>query len=167
MKSGPSEASLLSALDRTYSGQKAFVVSHLSLGDDLSWTPGARLRPQSEHTTVRRIDAVVMFKDRSWAVEIKISRADLNRELANPAKTTLWRRHTSSFYYLVPPELLEYALLKVPTSSGVMSTSPGGRVQVHRRSARNLEPRVWPQVTLLRMMRALGKAQRELRRTTR
>jgi hypothetical protein len=117
----------------------------------------------SNERSVRRIDALVMFLDKRWAVEIKVSRSDLRNEVANPHKQTLWRDHTHSFYFLVTPELLEYALEIVPKQFGVMSPY-GSYLKVFRRSKRNPAPLDLPYTTLLRLGAAYGKSYREVKR---
>lgn len=117
--------------------------------------------------SVRRIDALVMFTDKRWAVEIKVSLTDLKRELATPEKQKLWADHTDAFYFLVTPALLEYAKTHVPKQYGIMVvdfvnvhektwgdkipwtfTDP---IKVVRNAKKNLEPLSLPYTTTRRM----------------
>lgn len=115
--------------------------------------------------SIRRIDALIMFRDKRWAVEIKVSLSDLKRELAEPEKQKLWAEHTHSFYFFVTPELLPYALEHVPRQYGVMSLNvPGayGGIQIMRRAKKNSDPKELPYATIRRMGITYGKMHREV-----
>jgi hypothetical protein len=140
------------------------VIPEASIGHHSSWDVGFKdLESLGTETSVRRIDALVLFTDKRWAVEIKVSLKDLKVELATPEKQTLWKLHTHSFYFLVAPALLEYALANVPKEFGVMSPH-GSYIKVFRRAKRNAKPYDLPYSTVLRMGVAYGKSYRELKR---
>jgi len=107
--------------------------------------------------TIRYIDALVLFRDKRWAVEVKVSPSDLRRELSNPAKVKLWQEHTHAFYYFVPPALTAAALAEVPKSAGVMTVEGRHFTKILRRSAANREPRDLPYDTWRRIARRHGR----------
>jgi hypothetical protein len=107
--------------------------------------------------TIRYVDALVLFRDKRWAIEIKVSASDLRRELANPDKVVLWRDHTNAFYYFVPPELAPIALAEVPKSAGVMTVEGGFFTKILRRSPINREPLELPYDTWRRISRRHGR----------
>lgn len=108
-------------------------------------------------SSIRYIDALVLFRDKRWAIEIKVSAADLRQELRNPNKTALWREHTHSFYYFVSPDLADLALAEVPKSVGVMTVQGRTFTQILRRSQINREPLELPYDTWRRIARRHGR----------
>lgn len=141
------------------------VIPEASIGFHNSYNLGhAELASIGSETTVRRIDALVLFRDKRWAVEIKVSKSDLNYEIAHPEKSALWLLHTHSYYFLVTPQLVEHAMAVVPKHFGIMAVETGyGPVQILRRAKKNLDPLPLPYATILRMGVAYGKAYRDLR----
>lgn len=117
----------------------------------------AARRDGRSDATIRYIDALILFRDKRWAIEVKVSAGDLRRELANPDKVVLWRDHTHAFYYLVPPTLADIALAEVPKSAGVMTVQGGHFTQILRRSPINKEPLELPYDTWRRIARRHGR----------
>lgn len=112
--------------------------------------------------TIRYIDALILRKDRRWAIEVKVSKSDLKYELAHPEKSELWRFHTHSFYLAVSPDLIDFALAEAPKGYGVMcprrvrgAPSKG----IHRRSANNPDPLPLPDELWRRVGMRLGRFQ--------
>lgn len=116
-------------------------------------------------TTRRYIDALVMrspLKPVLWAVEIKVTKADLNIELKDLPKSETWRKHTHAFYLAVPPDLVEYAKSVVPPEWGIMSalhtpTRKREKVSVVRRAKQNKNPEPLESRTWWAMARRAGK----------
>lgn len=155
------ERDVLDALYVEYQHMKmsAAVVRHVPLG--LSTAQPGFYEPDQKGT-IRYIDALVVRKDRLWAVEVKTSRADLRRELANPDKSLLWREHTHAFYFAVPPDLLEFALAEIPPGWGVLCPwrLPGaGAPTLRRRAHSNKTPEPLPLELWLRLSMRLGRYQ--------
>lgn len=157
------EHEVLDALYVDYQATKmnGAVIRHVPLGLSPS-QPG--FYDLDQKATIRYIDALIIKKERLWAVEVKVSRGDLRRELANPAKSMLWREHTHSFYFAVTPDLIDYALETVPPMFGVMcpwrlrgAPSKG----IHRRSKINREPAPLPDELWRRLGMRLGRFQYE------
>jgi len=158
-------AEILKVLHRQYqqSVMSTAVVPEASIGYHYSSQLGYKeLAAIGAETSVRRIDALVLFRDKRWAIEIKVSLTDLKNELAHPEKQVLWRLHTHSFYFLVTPKLLDYALANVPKEFGVMMVQYSS-VKIVRRAKKNLKPYDLPYSTILRMGLRYGDAYRELR----
>lgn len=127
------------------------------------------VRGYDNHVSVRRIDALIMFRDKRWAVEIKVSRSDLKRDIDNPEKQILWAAHTHSLYFFVPPSLLAYALEVVPKKYGVMTFTEGGYsyTLIKRRAKKNSDPLDLPYETVRRMAVAYGASHQKLKELTR
>jgi hypothetical protein len=157
------EASLFAALYAQQFTQGSATVRHASVGEPYLWS-ASRSAGRAQHS-VRRIDALVIRRDLSkgdslWAVEIKVTAADLRRELASPDKTQAWARYVHAFYFLVPEPLASLALDQVPTEYGVLVASPGGHgYRVARTARRNHEPDPLPLDTWRRLAAKLGERQ--------
>lgn len=84
----------------------------------------------------RRIDVLLYHRKERRAIEIKVSRSDLDVDLKHPEKQAPWRELTHKHYYAVPEPLARDALARVPLSSGVIVVSRAGEgawgVQVKR-----------------------------------
>lgn len=173
------EASLFDRLSRQYRGvMSTAVVPHASIGAE-SWTKDfEHFKNLGGETSVRRIDALVLFREKRWAVEIKVSLQDLKQELANPAKQELWAAHTHSFYFFVAPSLFDYAKANVPKQYGIMvadyqrawKTYDGTTsywtesCAVARRAKKNLNPEEIPYATVRRMGVSYAKTLREIQK---
>lgn len=149
------ERTMLGVLHNQYQTKMVTaVVPHAPLGfagSEVGFSHG------NTDTTIRYIDALILFRDKRWAVEIKVSAADLRSELANPAKTALWRDHTHSFYYFVAPALVDIALAEVPPSVGVMTVEGRHFTKILRRSLINREAKELPYDTWRRIARRHGR----------
>jgi hypothetical protein len=86
---------------------------------------------------MRVIDALVLLPNgRRWAVEIKVTAADLRLEVSRPEKSEPWRRTTHAFYLLVPTVLAPTALAEAPRPWGVLvADNPAFGTRIARRSA--------------------------------
>ncbi|MFS0885333.1 hypothetical protein [Aeromicrobium sp. 179-A 4D2 NHS] len=156
------EKLLLDALYRQYQQGRlgAAVIRHVPLGLAYKQKGFRADQKQGAENTIRYIDALVLFKDKRWAVEVKVSKADLKRELETPAKSVLWRAHTNAFYFLVPPEMVDHATEVIPPGSGILTLDPdsGGTVIV-RRAKTNREPVELPEEMWRRLAARLGQLQ--------
>lgn len=132
------------------------VVPEVSIGD---------VRGYDNHMSVRRIDALIMFRDKRWAIEIKISRSDLKRDIDNAEKQVLWAMHTHSLYFFVPPALVPFALEVVPKQYGVMTFTEGGYsyTKIVRRAKKNSTPLDLPYETIRRMGVAYGASHQKVK----
>lgn len=156
MADQPTEAAIVEALYRTYQKLKMVnaVVPHAPLGLAGSTNWGGDADPED---TIRFIDALVLFRDKRWAVEAKISRGDLARELAAPVKSSAWRAHVHAFYIAVPPDLVDHAVETVPREfAGIMRAD--GWVRIVRRAVPNRQPVELPYDTWRRIARKGAKA---------
>lgn len=156
------EGDLFEALYWTQYGQGSATVRHASVGEPHQYvTRGVQARAQHG---VRRIDALVIKRnvskgDALWAVEIKVSAADLRRELSMPEKTLAWAQYTHAFYFLVTGELEALALDIVPKEFGVMVANSASWYRVARRARRNPSPLPLPLDTWRRLAASLGAMQ--------
>jgi hypothetical protein len=101
-------------------------------------------------TRVRRADALVLFIGKRWAIEIKVSKADLRQDIADPSKQAAWAAHVHSLYFLVTPELLDLAKEIVPKAYGIMVPTGYG-VEIRRRAKKNADPLPLQEATVRRM----------------
>lgn len=150
------EAEALRVLYQAYQHRKMVnaVVPHAALGlaHASNWHGDAE--PED---TIRYIDALVLFRDKRWAVEVKVTRGDLARELAVPVKSAAWRAHVHGFYVAVPPDLVEHAVATVPRDfAGIMRLT--SFPQVVRRSTVNRQPHDLPYDTWRRIARKGSRA---------
>lgn len=158
----PTEESLFRGLYWAQYRQGAAVARHASVGEPFTYvTRGHEARAQHG---VRRIDALIVKRnvakgDSLWAVEIKVTPADLRRELEHPEKTEAWAQYVHAFYFLVPPALADTALAEVPKRYGVMVA--GGYPNILRRATRNPSPLPLPLDTWRRVLAKLGEHQIE------
>lgn len=155
------ETDLFVALYRQQFTQGSATVRHASVGEPYQYvTRGSAARAQH---SVRRIDALVIRRDVAkgdslWAVEIKVSAADLRRELEAPEKAATWARYAHCFYFLVTPALRDLALALVPKDYGVLVAGRYG-YDVARRARRNPTPEPLPLDTWRRISAKLGELQ--------
>lgn len=164
MTEKPTEEGIFRALYYAQYRQGAAVCRHASVGEP--YLPSSVGRPERAQHGVRRIDALVIRRDVAkgdalWAVEIKVSAADLRHELASPEKAATWAQYVDAFYFLVSRELLDLALAEVPAGYGVMVASPYGYSEIKRRAKRNPAPSPLPLDTWRRITAKLGEFQVE------
>lgn len=117
----------------------------------------------------RYIDALVMTNIQSprvWAIEVKVTKADLDVELRDLSKSETWSKHAHSFYLAVPPALVDYAKSVIPSAWGVLSVlaffdenpgHPQEATYVVRRAKVNKEPEPLDVRTWWAMARRAGK----------
>lgn len=92
----------------------------------------------------RRADAVWVPHNKDgliYGYEVKVSRADLVHELADPTKATAWKQYCDYWWLVVPgPGLIEG--LEIPGDWGVLGPPSGNRVKAMTvyRKAPKLEP---------------------------
>lgn len=160
------EETMFRALYWSQYRQGAAVCRHASVGEPYQYVTRGK-GDRAQHS-VRRIDALVIRRsvakgDALWAVEIKVSAADLRHELAQPEKTATWAQYVDAFYFLVAPELLDIALAEVPAQYGVMTASgyAYGYAEIKRRAKRNPAPLPLPLDTWRRITAKLGEHQIE------
>lgn len=161
-KAAATEKRLLDALYRQYQQGRlgAAVIRHVPLGLAYKQKGFRADQRNGAENTIRYIDALVLFKDKAWAVEVKVSKADLKRELETPAKSALWRAHTNAFYFLVPPEMVEHALEVIPKGSGILTlTLDGTGTEIVRRATTNRAPEPLPDEMWRRLGARLGQLQ--------
>jgi hypothetical protein len=111
----------------------------------------------------RRVDVLLISAKERVAVEVKVTKADLVADVADPAKQDAWRAITHRHAYAVPKELLETALEVVPKTSGVIAVDLDSRFGVSwaRRIARDKDrqPDDLPAHVLQRMCWRLAQAE--------
>ena len=157
LQANTSEELLFRQLYSNYSGQNTAVARHISVGEPYpKWVAN-----RTDHT-IRRIDALIIKRnvtkgDSLWGVEIKTTIADLRDELKNPDKTKTWEQYVNAFYFLVPKELQDIALVEIPAHYGVMVFDK--RVSIKRRAILNKIPIPLPLDTWRRAIEKLGKYQ--------
>lgn len=175
MKSQLTAKDLLHRLDVQYSrvmstavipeasvGMMAYEVDHYQDGSDKG---------------VRRIDALVLFRDKRWGIEIKVSKSDLVKELSDPTKAAAWAKYVHAFYFFVTPDLIEFAKANVPPQYGILSTDVvrtwkrwGGGIAEYtdhgvahvRRAKKNSDPLPLTNGTIRRMAMSHMKLRREV-----
>ncbi|MDV2477219.1 hypothetical protein F8M49_21100 [Rhodococcus zopfii] len=105
----------------------------------------ARLR-QPCPPTARRIDGLLFGGGQSrTAIEVKISRADYQRE--TDAKRRMWRTITNRFVYATPAGLLQPD--EIPDGCGLWEIDPDGRVTITKRAKANRNPEPIPHQVLV------------------
>lgn len=155
----PTEESMFRGLYLSQFHQGAGVARHASVGEPYLYSSVGKVE-RAQHG-VRRIDALVIKRDVAkgdslWAVEIKVTAADLRHELAQPEKTAAWAQYVNSFYFLVPDHLGPIALAEVPREFGVMV---GTWPTIKRRAKKNPNPLPLPLDTWRRLAAKLGEHQ--------
>ena len=151
---------MFKSLFLTHYVTNAATVRHASVGETFAHMQ--KRAGRAKHS-VRRIDALIIKRnaageDTFTAVEIKVSLADLRKELLTPEKTNAWAQYVHSFYFFVPPELESVALAEIPKQYGVMGLRYR-RARVLRRAKKNPSPKPLPLDTWRRLAGALGKRQ--------
>lgn len=125
---------------------------------------------------VRRIDALILFRDKRWGIEIKVSKQDLIKELSDPTKAGAWAKYVHCFYFFVTPDLVEFAKANVPAQYGIMSTNVieiwhsfsgpqehlNSGVKIIRRAKKNSDPLPLTNGTIRRMGMSHMKLRKEV-----
>lgn len=136
---------------------KAAIVPELRVNDaSYNWLePSARVDPDSSVKQFRSIDALMMQTLERTAIEIKVSRADFNRD--THAKRSPWRRLAHRFIYAVPHDLNVVA----PHGCGLWKVHPDGSVKVAKKAIINRTPEALPQDVIQRLMYRASNAARK------
>lgn len=163
MSSPTTEEDLFWSLYWTYTRQGAGVARHASVGETFFQM---RKRAGRANHSVRRIDALVIKRnaagaDTMMAVEIKVSAADLRKEISTPEKTEAWAQYVDQFYFYVPPHLEALAREVVPPQYGIMVAEGGYFMKIVRRARRNGDKKPLPLDTWRRLAVKLGEYQIE------
>jgi hypothetical protein len=127
---------VLEALRRHHS--TAAIVPEVVISDDdwvETWAPGQIFG------SVRRIDGLMFSSYQRTAIEIKVSKADFNRE--DDRKRRPWQRVVHRFVYAAPRGLLTYR--DIPYGCGLWEVDDTGRVTVAKKSKINQHPEHLPQ----------------------
>ncbi len=104
-------------------------------GNGPAWAYAEHVRNDAGHLASRTIDALAMSLYPSegcalHAFEVKCSRADWLRELANPDKARAFEQHVDFFWLLAPPGVATYEELPeqwgmiAPVGAGLRVTRP-------------------------------------------
>ena len=144
-------ADILEAIRAKYPGTA--IVPELTIDDfDLpdagtetahGFMPGTG-RPEG-HSYTRRIDALMFDSLVRTAIEIKVSKADFNRDTY--WKRRMWQRHTHRFVYAVPHDLDVMS----PHGCGLWKVHPDGRIEVAKKAIVNKTPDPLPQSVVQRI----------------
>ncbi len=119
---------------------KAALASHYTLP---KWSILFEVPDSTGHAGSRRADAVALNLYPSEglerrAIEIKVSRGDLNSELKDPDKAHAIARFCNSFYLATPKGLTKGAA--IPPAWGVLEVSPSGGVRIAKKAQYNETP---------------------------
>lgn len=101
-------------------------------------------RPEG-HSYSRRIDALMWESLVRTAIEIKISKADFNRDTY--WKRRMWQRHCHRFVYAVPHDLDVMS----PHGCGLWLVHPNGRIEVRKKATISKTPDPLPQTVVQRL----------------
>lgn len=105
---------------------------------------GCAERPEG-HSYTRRIDALMFDSLVRTAIEIKVTKADFNRDTY--WKRRMWQRHTHRFIYAVPHDLDVMS----PHGCGLWKIHPDGRVEIVKKAILNKTPDPLPQTVVQRI----------------
>lgn len=97
--------------------------------------------PEGHDSLRRRIDALMIDKQIRTAIEIKVSRADADRETW--AKIRPWKRVTHRFLYAVPAGLIETSPV-IDASIGIVWVHADGSIEWRRKCKINHVPEPLP-----------------------
>lgn len=136
--------------------------------DDLGpeWAALDEMDLQPGYST-RRIDLLLV---RAWrsapagherhAVEVKVSRADLRREVDDPHKWRAWHRHVHRFYLAVPADL-NLDGIDLPDEWGLITVTAAG-TRLARQAPRH-DPDDLPEPVVVEVFRRAGRAESRIR----
>lgn len=115
----------------------------------------------------RRID---LFLVRAWsgrpghqrhAIEVKVSRTDLRKELDAPEKRREFVEHSHRFYFATPPGLFKED--ELPPECGLYEVHDDGTVKLRKQAPLRTEPKVLPHATFVEAFRRGGRAEARIR----
>lgn len=134
---------VLDAVRRHHRG-KAFVpemvIGTRDYAGHEAWLADPQNRPHPAQT--RRIDALMFDGPQRTAIEVKVSRADVKREVWS--KVAPWMEVTHRYVYAVPAGLIEMG--EVPHhAAGIWWVHDDGRVEVRRKAQVRKYPEPLPQ----------------------
>jgi hypothetical protein len=101
-------------------------------------------RPEG-HSYIRRIDALMFESYMRTAIEIKVSKADFNRDTY--WKRRAWQNVTHRFIYAVPHDLDVIA----PHGCGLWKVREDGSIEITKKAIVNKTPEHLPQSVIQRM----------------
>lgn len=149
---------VVAALRRRYGCEHDDIGPEWAALDEMDLQPG----PSS-----RRIDLLAI---RAWrgkrgherhAIEVKVSRADLRRELDQPAKWQAWAAVTHRFYLAVPADL-DLGGLVLPEQWGLITVNGAGTRQ-KRSAAHNYQAGDLPEAVAVEAFRRASRAEARIR----
>lgn len=111
-------------------------------------------RPEG-HSYIRRIDALMFDSFERTAIEIKISKADFNRDTY--WKRRAWQNVTHRFIYAVPHNLEVMS----PHGCGLWKVQEDGTITVAKKATINRTPEHLPQSVVQRLAYRAAKANRK------
>lgn len=132
---------ILDAIRSKYSGTA--IVPELTI-EDFALEDGLGGRPD-EHKLYRRIDALMFDSLMRTAIEIKVSKADFNRD--HYWKRRAWQNVTHRFVYAVPHDLDVMS----PHGCGLWKIHPDGRIEVVKKAIVSKTPDALPQTVVQRL----------------
>lgn len=109
----------------------------------------------------RRIDVLLWAPGDRIALELKVTRADLLADIADPAKQRVWRELAHRHAYVVPHGLADKA--EVPTDSGLIVVTGSALGWAKRAPKRRNTPPELPALSLHVLMRRLAWAEGRLK----
>jgi hypothetical protein len=151
-------ADVVTAIRRRYGCETDDIGPEWAALDEMDLQPGY---------STRRVDLLAI---RAWsgrpkgherhAIEVKVSRADLRRELAQPEKWQAWAAVTHRFYLAVPAAL-NLDGFELPGAWGVLSVTAQGVRQTRRAPRRDPEP--LPHAVTVEAFRRASRAEARIR----
>lgn len=142
---------ILNAIKAKY--PDAAIVAELSIEDSEFYDPDPEAgpaRPVAEHKYLRRIDALMWQSLTRTAIEIKVTKADFNRD--THWKRRAWQRVTHRFVYVVPHDLEVMS----PHGCGLWKVDEFGRITVVKNAIISRTPEPLPQSVVQRLAYRAG-----------
>lgn len=105
------------------------------------WVYMEEIRRNVSYDAGRTLDAmaICVWSSKKHAIhgyEIKVSRKDFKRELADPDKAGVFYQWVDRFYLVTPPGLVKPE--ELPTHWGLLEASPTGRFLLTKKQARTI-----------------------------
>lgn len=101
--------------------------------------------PPEEYKSLRRIDALMFETLIRTAIEIKVTKADFNRDTY--WKRRAWQNVTHRFIYVVP----HYLDVMSPHGCGLWKVHPSGKIEIVKKAIMNKTPEPLPQTVIQRL----------------
>lgn len=142
---------VLQSIKRKY--HNAAVVPEISIedffledsGDEARYSFSPNTASPQGHSYIRRIDALMFESYMRTAIEIKVSKADFNRDTY--WKRRAWQNVTHRFIYAVPQDLDVMS----PHGCGLWAVHEDGTIEVRKKAIVNKTPEHLPQSVIQRM----------------